>query len=99
MDDEDQTTPVCTIEINGDLPQDPKEKIGVLMSVLMAITVDSAEGTMLLMTTAVHVARTHSRRSRAKQVDGLADALGLAVKIRDMLFEDDDEAPAKETLQ
>jgi hypothetical protein len=78
------------IIINGKLDPDPRSRILALEAVTQSICerfgMDPAEGTMMLLTAAVHIAMKHSDRP-LRQIDlTLASSLGAAIVAAEGFF-------------
>lgn len=78
------------ITINGKLDADPRSRILALEAVTQSICerfgMDPAEGTMMLLTAAVHIAHKHSDKSTDDISLALATALGSAIVAADEFF-------------
>ncbi len=78
------------IQIKGKLSPDPKDRILALEAVTRSICerygMDPAEGTMMLLTAAVHMASVYSKVPTKQMVMTLAKCLGAATIAADDFF-------------
>jgi len=78
------------IIINGKISADPKDRILALEAVTRSICErtgqDPAEGVMMLLTAAVHMSNTYSRKPMSETAPALAGALGHAIIAADDFF-------------
>jgi hypothetical protein len=78
------------IIINGNLDPDPRSRILALEAVTQSICerfgMDPAEGTMMLLTAAVHIAVKHSDKPVGDISLTLANSLGYAIVAADDFF-------------
>jgi len=78
------------VTINGRLSPDPKDRIlaieAVMQSICQRFGQDPADGTMMLLTAAVHMASRHSGRPIQTLAPVLAECLGAAIVAADDFF-------------
>jgi hypothetical protein len=78
------------ITINGKVSADPRDRVlaieAVAQSICESVGLDPAEGTMMLLTAAVHIAMKHSERPIKDVVPILAECLGDAIVAADGFF-------------
>lgn len=78
------------IIINGKLDPDPRSRILALEAVTQSICeqfgMDPAEGTMMLLTAAVHIAVKHSEKPIKDITLAMANSLGYAIVAADGFF-------------
>lgn len=77
------------IEFEGEVPHDPRERVlmleAVVRTICESIGEDPAEGTMMLLTAAAHMARKYSRPGVSIERT-LAETLGAAIVAADEFF-------------
>jgi L-aminopeptidase/D-esterase-like protein len=78
------------ITINGKVSADPRDRVLAIEAVAQAICesvgLDVAEGTMMLLTAAVHIAMKHSERPIKDVAPMMAECLGCAIVAADDFF-------------
>lgn len=78
------------ITINGNVSADPRSRVLAIEAVAQSICelhkLDPAEGVMMLLTAAVHIAAKHSEKPPAQLIPKLAEALGCATVAADDFF-------------
>ena len=78
------------IIINGKITLDPKDRVLALEAATRAICeevgLDPAEGTMMLLTAAVHLASQYSSKPAKQMIETLAYSLGCATVAADDFF-------------
>lgn len=78
------------ITIHGKIDADPRTRIlaleAVTQSICEKVGMDPAEGTMMLLTAAVHIAMKHSEKPTRDISLTLANALGAAIVAADGFF-------------
>jgi hypothetical protein len=78
------------ITIDGKVSSDPKDRILALEAVTRSICEmtgqDPAEGVMMLLTAAVHLTNTYSKRPISETAPAMATALGSAIVAADGFF-------------
>jgi hypothetical protein len=89
MPDQSNTTPK-EVEVAGDF-RDPRLRVLAIERVAQAICEsveqDAADGTMMLLTAAAHIASRHSKKPARDIADVLADCLGNAIVAADDWFQ------------
>lgn len=78
------------IIIKGRKPTDPRGRVLAIEAACQAIcedlNEDAAEGTMMLLTAAVHIAMKHSKKSVKEMAPIMAECLGNAIVAADDFF-------------
>lgn len=78
------------VTITGKRPTDPRQRVLAIEAAVKAICLevdeDPADGVMMLLTAAVHIATRHSDKPIADVAKVMASALGSAIVAADDLF-------------
>jgi hypothetical protein len=83
------------IDVQGDVPEEPPDKVEAMAMFARHLCSTPAEGIMLLLTAAIRVSRQHSDKSRDEQHEGIVSTLPFAEACCDQFWPQSEE----ETLQ